>query len=526
MRSDNSYRGVDYEIDVVRRKFVKKIGVATAGLAAGMPGSLFADAAPGGRSLNSKAVNGRYVAATETPLSDGAVKIALTDHGEALINPNMGWVTYFYSNVLKNYGSRLEPSDTARWFPGQNTVFMRLPWAFLEPEEGQFLWELIDTPMQRWVEHGGQAALCITATENWMHSATPEWVFNAGAKYYKANNFLEPDYDDPVFLEKADNFVRLLSERYDNNPSIAYVFIGHYGMWGEGHTVFSTPVHGKSWDINTQKRVIDMYCKHFKHTLLCISDDYAGDSKPGARFPITDYAFAKGVSIHDDSILVQPVPRNWYHSEMAQLFWPTLPVVVEHEHYGSSVKREAWDKELLLKAVEDYHATYLSIHWWPDEELAANRDIIDRINRRIGYRLQCPEIVFPKEVIKGQPFTIESLWRNAGVAPCYNGGFPCFTLKDEKGGIVSTLVDNSFDVKNLPVNASESQKLTSSLVAAPAFANGGNKHAFFRTCAPGLYDLYVSVGKHDGTPLYELPYPDSDGHKRYKIGKITLKEYV
>ncbi|MDR1860425.1 MAG: hypothetical protein LBR06_05845, partial [Bacteroidales bacterium] len=83
-------------MNTTRRKFFRNIGAATAGLAAGMPGSLFADAATGGRSLNSKAVSGRYVAATETPLSDGAVKIALTDHGEALINPNMGWVTYFY----------------------------------------------------------------------------------------------------------------------------------------------------------------------------------------------------------------------------------------------------------------------------------------------------------------------------------------------------------------------------------------------------------------------------------------------
>ena len=43
-----------------------------------------------------------------------------------------------------------------------------------------------------------------------------------------------------------------------------------------------------------------------------------------------------------------------------------------------------------------------------------------------------------------------------------------------------------------------------------------------RACAPGTYDLYVSVGRRDGTPLYELPYEGCDGHKRYKIGQITL----
>ena len=47
---------------------------------------------------------------------------------------------------------------------------------------------------------------------------------------------------------------------------------------------------------------------------------------------------------------------------------------------------------------------------------------------------------------------------------------------------------------------------------------------FFRACAAGEYDLYVSVGQRDGTPLYELPYYGSDGHRRYRIGKITITE--
>ncbi|MDR1517095.1 MAG: beta-galactosidase [Dysgonamonadaceae bacterium] len=502
-----------------RRTFFKQMGITAAGLTIGGHTTLFSSELP------SKTLDNHTITIDE---SDGKAKVKLSDHGGALLNPNMGWVTYFYSNLFQNYGSRLEASDAVRYFPGMNTVFLRIPWAFVEPEEGRFMWEILDTPMQRWVEHGGQAAFCITATENWMHSGTPEWVYKAGAKYYKADNYLEPDYDDPIFLEKTENFVRIMAERYDGNPNVAYVFVGHYGMWGEGHTVLSTPKHGKSWDIETQKRIIDLYCKHFKHTQLCISDDFAGHDTPGVHFPITDYALSKGVTIHDDSILVQPKPRHWYHSEMAQLFWRTLPIVVEHEHYGASVERGAWDKDLLMKAVEDYHATWLSIHWFPDEELAANRDVIERINRRIGYRLQCPEIVYPTEVTKGQPFTIESRWRNAGVAPCYKGGYPCFTLKDDKGGIVSTLVDNTFNLNSLSVEAADntdSKPLRSTFVIAPSYSNDGVRNAFHRTCKPGTFDLYVSIGKRDGTPLYELPYNGNDGHKRFKIGQLTLKEY-
>jgi len=506
-----------------RRKFFKTAGFATAGLATGLHANLW-----GMHPENDPArTTGKPAFAPISNSHPTAIHHArLIDHGEALVNPGMGWVTYFYSNLYQNYGSKLAPSDTVRYFPGMNTVFLRLPWAFIEPEENNFAWEILDTPAQRWIDDGGQVALCITATENWMESGTPRWVFDAGAEHYEVDGYLEPDYDDPIFLEKVEKLVRILAERYDNNPHIAYIFVGHYGMWGEGHTVLTTPKHGHSWGFDTQKRMIDLYRRHFKNTLLCISDDYVGHDLRGERFPITDYAFSRGVSIHDDSILVQPEPNNWYHSEMAQLFWPTLPVVLEHEHFGGSVDRGAWDDELLLRAVEEYHASFLSIHWWPDIFYEKNKELIARINRRIGYRLLVPEISWPSVIRKGEPFIIQSKWANAGVAPCYGGGYPCFTLKDEKGGIVSVLTDTSFNLKTLPVSSPDKkaeQALSSTFVIAPAHHD--RKGIFSRACSPGTYDLYVSVGGQDGTPVYELPYPDNDGKRRYKIGAIVLQDY-
>ena len=76
----------------------------------------------------------------------------------------------------ENYGSKLDPSDTVDDFPGLSTVYLRVPWAFLEPEEGRFNWALFDTPAQRWIAKGKRVALRVTCSENWMPYATPEWV--------------------------------------------------------------------------------------------------------------------------------------------------------------------------------------------------------------------------------------------------------------------------------------------------------------------------------------------------------------
>jgi hypothetical protein len=73
----------------------------------------------------------------------GTVSHRPVDTGEPLVNPDMGWTMHFYSNVPTHYGSKLEPSDTLDDFPGLSTVYLRVPWAFVEPEEGKFNWALL-----------------------------------------------------------------------------------------------------------------------------------------------------------------------------------------------------------------------------------------------------------------------------------------------------------------------------------------------------------------------------------------------
>lgn len=462
-----------------------------------------------------------------TAAEEGSDRFSVTpeDTGEALNNPDMGWTCHFYSNVPQNYGSKLEPSDTLEDFPGVSTVYLRVPWAFIEPQEGRFNWALLDTPAQRFISKGKRVAFRITCSENWMRFATPEWVRNAGAKgcFYEfgkgpsTNGTLwDPDFEDPIFLEKLDHFLSAMAARYDGNPNVAFIDIGSFGLWGECHTHMSSQTPADRV-LPIIKQHIDLHVRHFHHTLLCIGDDAVGHDKPGRHFPATDYALSKGVTLRDDSIMVQPPPNSWYHAEMAQEFWPHWPVVLEHEHFGSSKARNAWgDGSLLLKAVEDYHASYLSIHWWPHEFLEANRALVDRINRRLGYRIQLHSASWPKVATIGKPFQFDSAWANAGVAPAYPGGFIAVTLKDVKGGLVAVMTDESFDIKSLktgPTNQIPEQVHSSQLTAG----------LIAPTTKPGEYSLYISIGSRDGTPAIALPLANNDGQKRYLLGKITLK---
>jgi hypothetical protein len=452
------------------------------------------------------------------------VTVHPSDHGQALVNPGMGWVLYFYSDFTSNYGSRLDAADTVDDFPGVSTVYFRVPWSMLEPEEGTFNWPLFDTPAQRWIARGKRVAFRVTCSESMVRYATPEWVQTAGAK---GHSFLlgtgrredgplwDPDFADPVFLAKLENFLKAMAARYDGNPNVAFIDVGSFGLWGEGHTHASSqvPPNEAREIVRTH---IDLHRRIFPRTQLAISDDIAGHDKPGTRFPETDYALANDVALRDDSILIWPPPRHWYHAEMAQAFWPKLPVILEHDHMGESQIRKAWDGERLLEAVEAYHASYLSIHWWPRELLEANRDAVDKINRRLGYRIQPREVTWPREVAIGTPFTVKWTWANAGVAPCLPGGFPAVTLKDAKGGIVAVMVDEGFDVRSLGVGPKDEPptKLRESRFNAGLIAP---------VTKPGEYDVFVSVGQRDGTPTIALPLAGDDGQRRYKVGRMALE---
>ncbi|MHC4206287.1 MAG: hypothetical protein ACYSTT_16675, partial [Planctomycetota bacterium] len=136
------------------------------------------------------------------------------------------------------------------------------------------------------------------------------------------------------------------------------------------------------------------------------------------------------------------------------------------------------------------------------------------------YRIQLRKVTFPEQIRLSEPFTIKSTWANAGVAPCYPGGFIAFILKDEEGGIVAAFCDESFNVRDLPVGPPA--KAPTRTIRS-TFAVALKTYGFAPNTQPGTYDLYVSVGMRDGTPVIALPHEKDDGRRRYKIGTIRLQ---
>jgi hypothetical protein len=446
------------------------------------------------------------------------------DNGEALNNPNMGWNLAYYTDDGDHYGTHLKKGDVLDWFPGCNTIYFRIGWARIEKQDGVFDWGYTDSVAKYWIAQGKQVAFCWINFTTIAQSA-PLWLKDLGVKgwTYPEHDYWLPLWDDPIMLKKLERFISEAAKRYNGKPEVSFVEVGSLGTWGEGHTYHSLWEKAKEPPISDSAALIhlNLWRKYFNKTQLFINDDLIFDPMFNVEHPVlVTWMLNNDCGLSDWSILVSDRPLSYTLPYMEKI-WKDQPTLIEHEHYGPSFNKNVWkDGKVLLEAIEKYHATHLRIHWWPDEflngngkELPGNKELINAINLRLGYRFQITSINYPAKSQKGKTITVNCKIRNSGVAPCYNGGYVAVSLSDKSGKIILIVVNSKINVKNLMPAESADKALETSLSVSLKLANN---------VAAGEYNIAVSVGDVKGQPIYRLPY-DNELQKRYIIGKIKIE---
>jgi hypothetical protein len=270
----------------------------------------------------------------------------------------------------------------------------------------------------------------------------------AGAKgdFYRRGKKVGPDgpwepvFDDPVFLEKHENFLRAFAERYDGKPWLRYVDIGSIGDWGEGHTSSGSKIE---YDYNQRKVHVDLYCKYFRKTQIVISDDFVyciGDLQD--RQKMHQYILKQGITYRDDSPLVNGYVRGYadtYTVRSPEFFkdaYLKTPTVFELQHYhavkndgnwkvreGSSLSKYAKGKtgpDFFKGALDLLHATYIGYHGDANEWLTDNPELTVELLNRCGYWFFLHQVEMPNSLRTGDKNTIQMFWENRGVAPAYH----------------------------------------------------------------------------------------------------------
>lgn len=380
-------------------------------------------------------------------------KIELVDKWDTvrpLANPDKGWYHHMLDNGVNKYLIQEEKHLTD--FPGMDHLYLRLAWAFLEPEEGKYDWAYIDNIVEKYVPRGYKISFRITCKETGpapgsvpveidsIRYATPYWVAKAGAKGIERPEFgsasWTPVWDDPIFLEKLNNFHKAFAEKYDGKPWVRYVDVGSIGEWGEGHTYFSTRI---PTTMQEKKTHINLYLKHYQKSQLIICDDFLASAvKEQDKAEILKYVIDNGISLRDDSPLVKGYMENdlksWTvrHPEFFAEPYKTMPTVFELEHYGKVKNNGYWlgkngagiipeymvsGADVFRNAVKIIRPTYIGFHGYLGEWLTDNPEFTKEMLNRCGYWY------FPKSInatdYKNGKLSFEMEWLNKGVAPAY-----------------------------------------------------------------------------------------------------------
>ena len=364
----------------------------------------------------------------EESLKPGAESVVkqFNETAETFANPGQGWMTM----------QRMPHGDGR--FP-YSVAYFRLNWDELEPAEGQYDWRLIDESLQAWGKREVRIAFRIMTAN--AHSkgyyCSPKWLFDAGCRSFdyveggadptsggSRIKRVEPDYGDPLYLEKHGRFIKALAQRYDGNPGIEFIDIGSYGIWGEWHTT-----HPQPWPV--RKQIIDMYLNGFRKTqLVSMSDDAEALA----------YALAHGTGFRRDGVGSPWHEANWIGSKKYAAVtgfaeqWKKAPVVFEWFGDYQYLRQRGWSFDRALDFMKANHVTLINdnVGRVPSEQMPK----LEQLARLAGYRFVLREVSHPSGAVAGKKLAVKMKWSNVGVGKLYRRYPLALYLLDTKGTVV------------------------------------------------------------------------------------------
>ena len=339
--------------------------------------------------------------------------------------PGVGFQTFF----------RFEDEDPSlQQMPFRSgSAYFRWMWVELEPQEGVYNWDLIDSHLARARENGQTLEFRVMLEYPAAFKVgIPQWLVDKGVNMRWTNcedhDYYSPDLEDPIIKEYHIKLIQALGERYDGHPDLGSVDIGSVGLWGEWHEY----CHPELMPSQEERfAIIDLYYESFPNTpLIALVDDKEG----------IVYAASKGRSAWRGDCWGNYLPEGAGWNHHLNSYWPANNLIPEAWKNGpvaleSCYTMKSWYSEgnAITIIVDDaiaWHATLA--HNKSDYIPEKYKSEIERLVMKLGFRLVLREIVFDKLVNPGSVSVVKLDWENLGIAPPYRDHRIAFRLRDSQ----------------------------------------------------------------------------------------------
>jgi hypothetical protein len=150
-------------------------------------------------------------------------------------------------------------------------TYTEYSWRDLEPEYGRYDFTAIERDLVQAQREGRRLSFRMYALARGEGVAVPAYLVALMPQAWRSQQSYIPDWNDPDFLARAAALITALSQRYDNDPRLAWVGIGLYGDKGKWDmSAFEYPAPSGALDMGEAQltALVDSYVAAFSHTRL------------------------------------------------------------------------------------------------------------------------------------------------------------------------------------------------------------------------------------------------------------------
>ncbi|SDW78295.1 DUF4832 domain-containing protein [Paenibacillus sp. CF384] len=344
---------------------------------------------------------------------------------DVLVNPGTGFMTFqrFNGDQLnpgtrhwteghpieyQSYSGSLENVD----YPMTSLAYYRVYWKYLEPEEGEYRWDLIDTALSVARERRQTLQLRIAPYGVGESEDVPAWframVGSSGRPLPDAKWQVDPE--NPLYVKHFGGFTRLMGERYNGHPDLETVDMSIVSAWGEGESSHLLSEH-------TRAALADSYTDTFIDTplVMLLTDPYTnqyGLTKANVGYRMDCLGdMTEGAAHMLDCYPQQIIQCGMQHAwKKGHVSFESCGVMYSWFHRGVDI-------DYVIDQSLKWHMSSFNPKSSPIPREWESQ--VNRWLRSMGYRFALRKWTYPDVVKPGGKLDFTSWWENLGVAPIY-----------------------------------------------------------------------------------------------------------
>lgn len=291
-----------------------------------------------------------------------------------------------------------QPSDPAGWPLVDCYLRDQIAWKNLEPSQGVYSFESIDTALAKAESMGGRLGFRVMPYyAPGSEPLAPSWIPTAAG--YDC-----PDWNSPEYISSWTNLISAIGAQYNSDKRLFFMDISGFGCWGEWY-----------WEESYGPMISDTNA----HAIISAAINAFPDRyvlAPAFR-PYIDWAVTESPRVGHRFDFLGGMDISYENAPPLNDVWKRAPAVAEWGNSAGVTMAKG------LENVRTMHFSMLSSanKPMPYADLSPNEQIAFlQANKESGFRYSLDSLDMTTNVRAGTSQVVTTIWTNHNVAPTYD----------------------------------------------------------------------------------------------------------